>query len=106
MKLIYCLAVLAVVFILMYDPRSRMLERFLPGLSGIPARPVGPLNPPIPGSQLMGGDGSQCCSDTNYMANNFTQCEDAHYRGVQFANMNYGCPTRHPDAYMGAIIGS
>ena len=81
-----------------------MLEKFVPAYGRMP-RPVGPVNPPVSGMDLSGDNGSDCCSDNNYMANNPTQCEPAHYQGVQFADMDYGCPKRHPEAYMGAIIG-
>lgn len=104
MKLIYCIALLAVVFILAYNPNSRMIEKFMPGY-GFQPRPVGPSNPPVSGMSLSGDNGSNCCSKTDYMANNPTQCEPAHYQGVQFADRDYGCPKRHPEAYMGAIIG-
>ena len=52
-----------------------------------------------------GGIGEPCCSNNQYMAGNPTQCRNAHYRGVQFANSDYGCPQRHPLAHQGAIIG-
>tara|TARA_R110002074_G_scaffold399530_1_gene592957 strand:+ start:493 stop:837 length:345 start_codon:yes stop_codon:yes gene_type:complete len=114
MRLVYCLALLAIVFVMMYDPRSGFLERFVPGISAGPmARPVGPRDPPVNGMTLnqvanaqLQGNGSNCCAQTDYLAGNPTQCEPAHFRGVQFASMDYGCPVKHPEAYMGAIIGS
>lgn len=85
MQLIYILAIIAVVFVMMYDPNSRRLEQFVTGVT--PQK------------------GEPCCNNTEYMANNRVQCEAPHYQGVQFADQNYGCPTRHPQVRDGAIIG-
>lgn len=78
---ITALVIIAILFVLTYDPKSRTLENVLEG--------------PKP-----------CCEDTTYMANNPTQCENVHYQGVQFGNEKYGCPTRRPMESMGAIIGT
>ena len=80
------LVILAVLFVLTYDPKSRTLENMIEG---------GPESQSKP-----------CCENTGYMANNQTQCESVHYQGIQFGNENYGCPTRHPQQAMGAIIGT
>lgn len=89
MKLIYIVALLAVVFCLSFKPEGFRLPGPLHQGQRVVTKPSDP----------------QCCSKTNYMANNNTQCEYAHYQGVQFADPQYGCPVRHPKAYMGAIIG-
>ena len=72
------LVIMAVVFVLTYDPKSRTLESVI--------------------------EGSEPCCER--LANNQTQCESVHYQGVQFGNENYGCPSRHPRQAMGAIIGT
>lgn len=78
------LVIIAVVFVLTYDPKSRTLESVIEGsANGIDSKP--------------------CCER---LANNQTQCESVHYQGVQFGNENYGCPSRHPRQAMGAIIGT
>ena len=84
------LVILAVLFVLTYDPKSRTLENMIEGSD----------------SKANSVDSKPCCERTNYMANNHTQCESVHYQGVQFGNENYGCPTRHPSQAMGAIIGT
>lgn len=60
---------------------------------------------PKPSAATQQAGAEACCSDPTHMANNPTQCRDAHYRGVQFGNSEYGCPKRRPQAYQGAIIG-
>ena len=88
MKAIYVVALLAVVFVLAYNPKTRRVENFMQF-----------QQPKYPGPN------SQCCSKNKYVANNPTQCTPAHYQGVQFADNKYGCPVKHPEAYLGAIIG-
>ena len=88
MKAVYIIALLAVVFVLMYNPKSRRVESFIEF-----------QQPKYPGTD------SQCCSKNKYMANNPTQCTPPHFQGVQFADNSYGCPVKHPEAYLGAIIG-
>ena len=87
---ITALVILAILFVLTYDPKSRVLENVLEG----------------PGSNARGVDSKPCCEKNDYMANHQTQCENVHYQGVQFGNEKYGCPTRHPRQSMGAIIGT
>ncbi len=72
------LMLLAVLFVLTYDPRSRTLENVI----------------------------EPCCNNNEYRANNMTQCESGYYQGVQFGNTDYGCPTKSPKEHMGAIIGN
>tara|TARA_R110002072_G_scaffold41761_10_gene116812 strand:- start:1094 stop:1345 length:252 start_codon:yes stop_codon:yes gene_type:complete len=81
---ITALVILAILFVLTYDPKSRTLENVLE-----------------PTSQE-----KKCCTDNTYMANHNTQCENVHYQGVQFGIEEYGCPTRHPKQSMGAIISA
>ena len=76
---------MAVVFVMMYDPKSKRLEQFMTGVT--PQK------------------GEPCCNNNGYMATHRVQCEAPHYQGVQFADSNYGCPTRHPQVRDGAIIG-
>jgi len=56
-------------------------------------------------NSLQARAGQSCCSNDKHMAENPVQCRNAHYRGVQFGNPDYGCPKRHPQVYQGAIIG-
>ena len=86
MNLTYILAFLAVIFVLTYDTKTGRLEKFM-------------------GLKPQQEAAKTCCNNNDYMANNFVQCENAHYEGVQFANTNYGCPERHPQVMGGAIIG-
>ena len=83
---ITALIILAILFVLTYDPKSRTLENVLEGSNGTDSKP--------------------CCERNAYMANHQTQCESVHYQGVQFGNEKYGCPSRHPRQTMGAIIGT
>jgi len=84
MKLHYLLALLAILFVISYDPKSGTIEKFI-----------------NPGSNKNKG----CCDNTEYMADNRRQCEHAHFQGVTFANQNYGCPAKTPEVNMGAVIG-
>ena len=79
MRLIPLLFVVAFIFCLTYSPKGANTQA--------------------------GGPQAPCCSGNSYMAGNPTQCRDAHYRGVQFGNSDYGCPQRHPKVHQGAIIG-
>jgi hypothetical protein len=81
---ITALVIMAILFVLTYDPKSRTLESIID--SDTQSKP--------------------CCEKNDYMANNPTQCESVHYQGVQFGNEKYGCPSRHPRQSMGAIIGT
>ena len=85
MQLIYILAIIAIVFVMMYNPNSKRLEQFMNGVT--PQK------------------GEPCCNNTDYMATHRVQCQAPHYQGVQFANPDYGCPERHPKVWDGAIIG-
>lgn len=77
------LVILAIVFVLTYNPRSGTLDRFI----SAPEKPQ-------PG----------CCSTTKYRADNPVQCESPYYEGLQFGNTELGCPTRIPSVNMGAIV--
>ena len=72
------LVLIAVLFVLTYDPRSRTLEKVI----------------------------EPCCNNNEYRANNMNQCESGYYQGVQFGDTNYGCPPKTPKEYMGAVIGN
>jgi hypothetical protein len=78
------LALLAFLFVLTYDPKSRTLENIIEG---------SPKN-------KQGG----CCSQVDYRADNPVQCEPPYYNGLQFADPDIGCPTRRPNVNMGAIL--
>ena len=86
MNLTYILAFLAVIFVLSYDTKSGMIERFM-------------------GAKPPAAQNKTCCNDNTYMATHPVQCENAHYQGQQFASCDYGCPERHPKVQGGAIIG-
>lgn len=75
-KLLQLLALVAFVFVLTYDPKSRKLERIIEG----------------------------CCNNTEHRARNPNQCESSYYQGVQFGETNYGCPPKHPPTHLGALV--
>ena len=80
MNLVTIVAIIGILFVLTYQPKkSDYTEKQQP---------------------------EQGCSVLDYMARNFVQCEPPHYQGVQFGNPDYPTPSRHPKAYMGAIIGT
>ncbi len=83
-QFIKILALVAFLFVLTYDPKSRTLENFIEG----------------PPKNKQGG----CCSQVNYRADNPVQCEPPYYQGLQFAETELGCPTRRPQVNMGAIV--
>ncbi len=85
MNLTYLIAAAMFVFVMMYDTKSGRLEKF--------------MRVPQKNAQNTG-----CCNNNVYMSTNPTQCENAHYQGVQFADRDYGCPERHPKVCGGAII--
>lgn len=74
--------ILAIIFVLTYDPKSRTLDKFINSPEKKPS----------------------CCSTTEYRADNPVQCEPLYYQGLQFANTDLGCPTRRPSVNMGAIV--
>jgi hypothetical protein len=67
--------IVAVVFILTYNPESGNLNQVL------------------------------CCNDDEYRAKNPDQCKQSHFRGVQFADSKYECPKNPGVSVGGAIIG-
>jgi hypothetical protein len=83
MKFHYVLAIMAILFVISYDPKSGTIEKFVNPI----AKKAG------------------CCDNTEYMADNKKQCEHAHFQGVTFANESYGCPLKTPEVNMGAVIG-
>jgi len=76
------LVILAIIFVLTYDPRSKTLDKF--------------INEP--------NKNGQCCSSTDYRANHPVQCEPTYFQGVQFGNTELGCPARLPKVNEGAIV--
>jgi hypothetical protein len=75
-KLFQLIALLAFVFVLTYDPKSRKLEKVI----------------------------DDCCGNADYMARNPQQCENSHYQGVQFGETDYGCPPKFPPTHLGALV--
>ena len=75
-KLIQLITLMAFIFVLTYDPKSRKLENVIEG----------------------------CCSNTEHRARNPAQCEASYYQGVQFGDPNYGCPPTHPPTHLGALV--
>ncbi len=75
-KLLQLIALLAFVFVLTYDPKSRKLEKVIEG----------------------------CCDDTDHRARNPEQCGPSYYQGVQFGEPTYGCPPTHPPTHLGALV--
>jgi hypothetical protein len=99
MQLAYIVALLCVVFVLMYKPKK---EKYT-GPTKPPQAPVSAKEVAPQGGEEQGG---QCCSNLDYMANNYRQCRNVHQEGIIFADPNYGCPEKVPETYLGAIIGN
>jgi hypothetical protein len=97
MQLAYIVALLCVVFVLMYNPKK---EKY--------TGPTQPPKTPIQTKEVVSpqDEEKQCCSNLDYMANNYRQCRNVHYEGIQFADPKYGCPEKVPETYLGAIIGN
>ena len=74
--MITILVILAIVFLLTYDPNSRTLEQFI--------------------------DPQKCCADNTYMAHNPTQCESPHFISRQFGEPA-SCPPKYSHAYLGVL---
>jgi len=86
------------VFVLMYKPQK---EKF----TQAPIKP--PKTPSTNQDEVtITQEKDNCCSNLDYMANNYRQCRNVHYEGIQFANPDYGCPEKVPETYLGAIIGN
>ena len=81
MNLVYLGALVVLLFVITYDPRTRISESYERKPSG-------------------------CCENPDYRGRDPGQCKDAYYQGLQFGDMKYGCPTRTPKEYMGAIISN
>lgn len=71
------LMLIALIFVLTYDPRSRTLEKFI--------------------------EGPNCCASNEYRADHHTQCENEHFESIQFGTTP-GCPRRVPQVWEGAIM--
>lgn len=80
--LLKVLIILALIFVLTYDPKSKTLEKI-----------INPENYKAP-----------CCQDEKYRADNPDQCETPYYHGLQFGDPEYKCPKKHPETILGAII--
>ena len=88
MKLWVIAAIIALVFVLTYDPKSGTLNKYIVGDKSVPQEaPVASCNDPL------------------YMAGNPRQCEEAHYASAQFGTVPMETPLLVPKTNMGIIIG-
>ena len=89
MKLWVIAVIIALVFVLTYDPNSGTLNKYIVGDKSVPnAQEVAPS-----------------CNDPTYMADNPRQCERAHYASAQFGTVPMETPLLVPKTNMGIIIG-
>ena len=88
MKLWVIAVIIALVFVLTYDPNSGTLDKYIVGDKSV-------LDP-----QEMA-----TCNNPAYMANNPRQCEEAHYASAQFGTVPMATPPRVPKTEMGVIVG-
>ena len=86
-RIIWVAIFIIVLFVLTYDPNTKTLEKYIM---------VDPIK------RIKEDKGKLCCGATDYRADNPQQCENAYYRGVQFANLDIGCPPK-PNLVEGVI---
>ena len=88
-KIIWIAIFVMVLFVLTYDPNTKTLEKYIM---------VDPIQ------KVKETKDKLCCGSNDYRADNPQQCENAYYRGLQFANLDVGCPPK-PDLVEGVITG-
>lgn len=84
-RLIWLAIFATVLFVLTYDPKAKTLEKYI-----------------SPVTQTQTQKGKLCCGATDYRADHPQQCENAYYRGLQFAELDVGCPPK-PNLVDGVI---
>lgn len=84
-KLMWALVLFSIIFILSYDPKSGMIEKF---------KNLAPQekNKPL------------CCGSADYRADHPDQCESSYYQSLQFASDTVACPNKFNKEWKGAII--
>jgi len=88
MKAWLVICIIAIIFVISYDPSSGTLEKYL--LSG-------PKNYPA--------ETNKGCANNEFRANNPDPCENSAYQSVQFGTQPKDTPPRIPESYLGAIVG-
>jgi hypothetical protein len=86
-RIIWVAIFVIVLFVLTYDPNTKTLEKYIM---------VDPIQ------RVKENKGKLCCGSNDYRADHPQQCENAYYRGVQFANLDIGCPPK-PNLVEGVI---
>ncbi len=86
-KLMWALIIVAIIFVLSYDPKSGTLEKFVE------------LSKPPPPSQ----EKKLCCGANDYRSVNPNQCESAYYQNLQFAGDTVACPINPINSWKGAL---
>ena len=87
-KLMWALVIVAIIFVLSYDPKSGTLEKFVE------------LSKQPPTAQA---EKKLCCGSNDYRSVNPTQCESAYYQNLQFAGDAVTCPINPINSWKGAL---
>ena len=88
-KWLFLIVILCFLCCLTYDPKSKTLQSFIS---------------PYANKNKRENYTEPCCDNVKYMANNIWQCRPGHFQGIQFGDLNYGCPPKNPKTWLGAII--
>ena len=83
-NLVWVLVLCSIIFVLSYDPKSGMIEKF---------KNMAPTQ-----------DKGKCCGASDYRANNPDQCESSYYQSLQFASDTVACPAKSNNEWKGAIF--
>ena len=85
-NLVWLLVLCSIIFVLSYDPKSGMIEKF--------------KNMSAPPTQ----DKGKCCGASDYRAAHPDQCENSYYQSLQFASDTVACPVKANNEWKGAIF--
>ena len=91
-KLMWVLVICSVIFILSYDPKSGMVEKF----KNMSQRSTADDDKDKP----------RCCGSANNRAHNQDQCESSYFQSLQFATPDdvVACPVKPTNEWKGAIF--
>jgi hypothetical protein len=82
-KLMWLLVIVAVIFVLSYNPKSGTLEKFV---------------------ELTNTPQKTCCASNDYRSANSEQCENSYYQNLQFGGDAVACPRKPSNSWKGALL--
>jgi hypothetical protein len=86
-KLMWLLIIVAVIFVLSYNPKSGTLEKFVELTNNRPQQ-----------------EKKLCCGANDYRGANPEQCENSYYQNLQFLDDTVACPRKPTNSWKGALL--